>query len=65
MIIEFSTSLMPKKANVVHNFHSTQFGGYFQLMSAEVSLKISYNYPQIESSKDRAKHETVLKINGL
>jgi hypothetical protein len=26
-------------------------------MSAEVSLKINYNYPQIESSKDRAKHD--------
>ena len=46
-------------------FARHSLGGYFKLMSAEVSSKISYNYPQIESSKDRAKHETVLKISGL
>ena len=39
------------------HFARHSLGGYFKLMSAEVSLKINYNYPQIESSKDRAKHD--------
>ena len=30
--------------------------GYFQLMSAELSLKISWNYPQIVSIKDWTKY---------
>ena len=45
------------KKNVLHDLQFTKFGGtYLQLISAEVSLKISWRYHQIVSFEDRAKH---------
>ena len=52
--------------SVLHDLHLLDIIilRYFQLMSDEVSLKISWKYFQIVSSKDHSKHCTVLEMNG-